>query len=305
MCTDTLIEVLHAKKYLLRKDYNVIAEKRGFTDPQKMSTSDSLNALSRYHSRRKSHKIRRKLRTLGLNKYIKKQNISENDLRKVTKIQSMSTDDLRKIAKLREIKNYDKMSKENLIYTLLRSEKNLLEDNCIKYISNNINGDDGIRAKINNIKIVLARLGKIIAKKDRDKIRNELYDIEKKKRLAKSQKERIYKYLIKLANGLDKKEEYKHSDHGDLDYFRIRDIENLLDHINNDNYCKPILVKSSFNNYYEYYEIRGDRDKKLLIKQYFYMIMPHLTKLIDERKKSNKNEQKQSLKYGCKVYVYY
>ena len=35
MCTDTLIEVLHAKKYLLRKDYNVIAEKRGFTDPPK------------------------------------------------------------------------------------------------------------------------------------------------------------------------------------------------------------------------------------------------------------------------------
>ena len=60
MCTDTLIEVLHAKKYLLRKDYNVIAEKRGFTDPQKMCTSDLVNALSRYHSRRKSHKIRRK-----------------------------------------------------------------------------------------------------------------------------------------------------------------------------------------------------------------------------------------------------
>ena len=54
-------------------------------------------------------------------------------------------------------------------------------------------------------------------------------------------------------------------------------------------------MKSSFNNYYEYYEIRGDRDKKLSIKQYFYMIMPHLTKLIDERKNSNKNEQKVQL----------
>ena len=124
MCTDTLIKVLHAKKYLLRNDY-VIAEKRGFTDPQKMSTSDLLNALSRYDSRRKSYKIRRKLRTLGVHKYIKKQNISENDLRKVMQIQSLSIDDLRKIAKLRKIKNYDKMSKEDLIYTLLRSEKNL------------------------------------------------------------------------------------------------------------------------------------------------------------------------------------
>ena len=101
----------------------------------------------------------------------------------------MSIDDLRKIAKLRKIKNYDKMSKEDSIYTLLRSEKSLLENNYIKYISININDedDDGIRAKINNIRIVLARLVNIIAKKDRDKIRKELYDIEKKKRLTKAQ----------------------------------------------------------------------------------------------------------------------
>ena len=80
------------------------------------------------------------------------------------------------------------MSKEDSIYTLLRSEKSLLENNYIKYISININDDDdGIRAKINNIRIVLARLVNIIAKKDRDKIRKELYDIEKKKRLTKAQ----------------------------------------------------------------------------------------------------------------------
>ena len=187
----------------------------------------------------------------------------------------MSIDDLRKIAKLRKIKNYDKMSKEDSSYTLLRSEKNILENNYIKYISNNINDDDGIRAKINNIRIVLARLVNIISIKDRDKIRKELYDIEKKKRLTKAQKERIHEYLIKLANSLDKNEEYKHSDHDDLDYFGIRDIENLLDHINNDDYYKPILVKRSFNNNCEYCEIRGDRDKKLLIKQIFYMIMSH------------------------------
>ena len=161
-----------------------------------MSTSDLLNALSRYHSRRKSYKIRRKLRKLGVNKYIKKQNISENDLRKVRKLQSMSIDDLRKIAKLRKIKNYDKMSKENLIYTLLRSEKNLLEDNYIKYISININDNDGIRTKINNINIVLARLGNIIAKKDRDKIRKELYDIEKRKDSQNLKKKRSINVLL-------------------------------------------------------------------------------------------------------------
>ena len=98
---------------------------------------------------------------------------------------------------------------------MLRPEKNLIEDNYIKYISNNT--DDEIRATINNIRIVLARLGNIITKKDRDKIRKELYEIEKEKRLTKTQKERIYNYLIELPNTLDKKDEYKHSDYNDLD----------------------------------------------------------------------------------------
>ena len=41
----------------------------------------------------------------------------------------MSLDDLKKIAILRRIKDYHILSKESLIYTLLRSEKNLFEDN--------------------------------------------------------------------------------------------------------------------------------------------------------------------------------
>ena len=127
----------------------------------------------------------------------------------------MSLDDLQKIAILPSTKNYDALAKEDLIYTLLRSEKNLIEDNYINYTSNNT--DDEIRAKINNIRIVLARLGNIITKKDRDKIRKELYEIEKEKRLTKTQKERIYNYLIELPNTLDKKDEYKHSDYNDLD----------------------------------------------------------------------------------------
>ena len=51
------------------------------------------------------------------------------------------------------------------------------------------------------------------------------------------------------------------------------------------------ILKRSFTNNYEYYEIKGNRDKKLLIKQYFYMILSHLAKLIDERKNNNKNKQ--------------
>ena len=67
------------------------------------------------------------------------------------------------------------MSKEDLIYTLLRSEKDLYEDNYDKCISNNTTNE--LRSKINIIRILLARLGDIIAKKDRDKIRKNLYEI--------------------------------------------------------------------------------------------------------------------------------
>ena len=56
-------------------------------------------------------------------------------------------------------------------------------------------------------------------------------------------KKKRFNHLVKLANTLDKKEEYKQSDHDKLDYFGIRELEKLFD----DNvYYKPVLVKSSF-----------------------------------------------------------
>ena len=290
MSTDALIEALHAKQYFYRKDYNLTAEKRSIVEPHKMSTEDLLNALYRYDIKRKSYSIRRKFRRLSLSKFIKK-DVSESDLRKARKLQNV-LDDLKKIAKLRRIKNYDDLLKEDLMYTILRSEKNLLEDNYTKYI--NINTDDKIKAKTNNIRLILARLGNIVTKKDRHKIRKELYEIEKKKRLTKTQKEKIYNRLIEIANILDKIETYKYHNHDDLDYFRIRDIESLFTNIDDDDdddYYKPVLVKSSFKNNYEYYEIRGGRYKYLSLNQYLYKITPELTGLINE-KKNNKNEQK-------------
>ena len=200
----------------------------------------------------------------------------------------MSLDDVKKIAILRRIKNYDKLSKEDLIYTLLISESNPIESNYEKYITNNTNNE--IKARINNIRIILARLGNAVTKNERNKIRKDLYKIEKKQKLIKTQKERVYRYLIQLANALNKREEYKHSDNKDLDYFEIRDIENLFIDADYD-YYKPVLVKSSFENNYKYYEIRGDKDKKLSIKEYLYTIIPQLTELINERK-NNRNEQK-------------
>ena len=86
---------------------------------------------------------------------------------------------------------------------MLRSEKNLYEDNYEKYISNNTTNE--LRSRINNIGIVLARLGNVITKKDRDEIRKELHKIENMKKPTKTQKERYYRYLIELMNVLTKK----------------------------------------------------------------------------------------------------
>ena len=59
------------------------------------------------------------------------------------------------------------LSKEDLRYTLLRSESDLVESNYEKYINNNTN--DEIKSKINNIRIILARLGNIVTKNIRKK----------------------------------------------------------------------------------------------------------------------------------------
>ena len=72
---------------------------------------------------------------------------------------------------------------------------------------------------------------------------------------------------------IKKKNRYHDRDY--LDCHGIRDIENLFD-ADSEDYYKPILVKSSFNESYKYYESRGDKDKKLWIEKYLEMIKPIL-----------------------------
>ena len=81
----------------------------------------------------------------------------------------------------------------------------------MKYFNNSTNNetyDDKIKGKINNIKIRLRRLGNIVTKNDRKKIKKELYEIGKKQNLSDNEKEEIYDHLVELVNTFDKKEEY-------------------------------------------------------------------------------------------------
>ena len=104
----------------------------------------------------------------------------------------------------------------------------------MKYFNNSTN--DEIKSTINNIRLILSRLGNIVTKNDRKKIKKELYEIEKRQNLSDNEKEKIYDNLVKLANSLDKKEEHKHSYRDELYYNGIRELEKLFDDIDDDNY---------------------------------------------------------------------
>ena len=158
--------------------------------------------------------------------------------------------------------------------------------------SNNTN-DGIIRDKIGDIRAILSRLGNIVTKNDREKIKKELYEIENKTNLSDKEKGKIDDNLLKLVNKLNKKEKHRYHYLDDLDYHGLTDIENAFDNIDDD-YYKPILVKSSFNESYKYYESRGDKDKKLSIEQYLDVIKPYLSDLINDHKaiETSSNEWK-------------
>ena len=80
-----------------------------------------------------------------------------------------SRDELERIAKVRTIKNYEEMSKEELIIPLLKSKQSIAE------LFNNNNLDDN---KSSDIRRILNRLRDILPKRYRNEIKEKLYEIE-------------------------------------------------------------------------------------------------------------------------------
>ena len=117
---------------------------------------------------------------------------------------------------MRRIKNRDKLTKEDLIITFLKSASSAAERNFEKLFSNNTDDDDDdddddtydgkIRGKISDIRMILSRLQNIVTKNARKKITKELYEIKKKENLSNRKKKDIYDHLVELVNTLNKKE---------------------------------------------------------------------------------------------------
>ena len=84
------------------------------------------------------------------------------------------------------------------------------------------------------------------------------------------------------------KEKYSPYGRDDFDYYGIKDIENLFDEVSEEDYYKPILLKSSFKGNYKYYESRGDKEERLSVKQYLNNIKSHLYDLINDHRIARK-----------------
>ena len=81
----------------------------------------------------------------------------------------------------------------------------------------------------------------------------------------KQKKKKNDEYLRKLVRIRNNKEEHSPYDRDDLDYYGIRDIENLFDEASEeDHYYKPIFVKSSHKGNYNYYESNEDKENDLI-----------------------------------------
>ena len=91
---------------------------------------------------------------------------------------------------MRKIENRDKLTKEGLIISLLKSESSDTEPNYLKHFNNKTDDDDDddddntydgkIRGKISDNRLMLSRLGNTVTNNHRKKIKRKLYEAEKK-----------------------------------------------------------------------------------------------------------------------------
>ena len=93
------------------------------------------------------------------------QNLSQNELNQIAEMRDQSRDELERIAKIRRIKNYEEMSKEELIISLLKLKQSIAE------LFNNKLDDD----KISDIRKIPNILKDIIPKIYRKEIKKKSF----------------------------------------------------------------------------------------------------------------------------------
>ena len=133
------------------------------SNPQKNKTKQLKREISLLHDRLEQFKKRKRLLEKRLKRIAKMQNLSQSEINKVTKMHGKLQYELERIAKMRRIKSYKKMSKEELIISLLKSKSSSVE------LFNNNLDDKNLDDKISDIKKIVNRLRDILTKEYRKK----------------------------------------------------------------------------------------------------------------------------------------
>ena len=178
-----------------------------------------------------------------------------------------SKDNAELLAQKRGIKDYENMSNDKLLRALKSSE----------------NKD---KTRIEKIREEIKKLQDTFSRQELKEIKKNPYKTESKTSLSASKTTK--KYLNKLEKRIYKLNKYY--DYDDVEYRGIKGINNLFDLSISEDYYKPIIVNSYFNNNYIQYESKGDKDKILTIRKYLNMIRPYLVNMINVRK--NQSEWK-------------
>ena len=111
-------------------------------------------------------KKRKRLFEKGLRKIAKMQNLSQKQLNQIAEILGQSRAELERVAKIRRIKNYEELSKAELIISLLNSKQSIA-----KLFNNNLNDDDDDDDKISDIKRIINIVRDILPKRYRKEIK--------------------------------------------------------------------------------------------------------------------------------------
>ena len=151
------------------------------------------------------------------------QNLSQNEFNQIGEKRGQSRHELEWIAKIRRIKNYEEMTKEELIISLLKSKQSIAE----LFNNNNIN-NNLYDNKISDTRRIINKLRDKSPRNYRKEIKEKLYEIEHQENLSEAEKEKNGEYLRKLVRTLNDKGKYSHYDRDGLDYYGIRDYRKFI-----------------------------------------------------------------------------
>ena len=168
----------------------------------------------------------------------------------IKKFNAYSLKTLHQIDKLRNINT--NMSKKD---TVINEEKYL------SYLNNGSNND--IVNKINEISMQLCEVSPYMNNKALKDIKKRLYAIKKLTKITRSEKNKLLKGLNSISVDLKFEGKKMISDYRDDNYANIDDIEYMFGDI--DDYYKPVLTRSLFNNSYQRYHFRGDPDRNMSV----------------------------------------